>query len=76
MKQKIEKDLSAVRPNRAAGARLPLIDGIEKVTGKAKYTADLDAPDALVGVILRSPYAHAEIINIDVARARELPGVK
>lgn len=76
MKQKLIKDLSSIKPNRAAGARLPLVDGIEKVTGKAKYTADIDAPDALVGLILRSPYAHAEIINIDVSQARALPGVK
>ncbi len=76
MKEKIKKDLSHVKPNRAAGARLPLVDGIEKVTGKAKYTADLDAPDALVGLILRSPYAHAEIISIDASLAKELPGVR
>ena len=35
---------------------VPLIDGIEKVTGKARYTADLDHADALVGRIFRSPY--------------------
>ncbi len=34
---------------------VPLIDGIEKVTGKAHYTADLDHADALVGRIFRSP---------------------
>jgi 4-hydroxybenzoyl-CoA reductase subunit alpha len=76
MKEQAKKDLSHVKPNRAAGARLPLVDGIEKVTGKARYTADLDARDALVGAILRSPYPHAEIINIDVSRARALPGVR
>lgn len=76
MKQPTKKDLTNIRPNRAAGARLPLVDGIEKVTGKAKYTADLDSRDALVGAVLRSPYAHAEIINIDVSRARALPGVR
>lgn len=76
MKEKIPKDLSHIVPNKAAGARIPLVDGIEKVTGKAEYTADLDARGALVGAILRSPYAHAEIINIDVSEARALPGVK
>jgi len=76
VKQPVKKDLSNIRPNQAAGERLPLVDGIEKVTGKAKYTADLDAPDALVGVILRSPYAHAEITHVDVSRARALPGVR
>ena len=72
----LNRDLSHVQPNKAAGARIPLIDGIEKVSGKAKYTADLDARGALVGVILRSPYAHAEIIHIDTTAAKALPGVE
>lgn len=74
--KKVNQDLSHVKPNKAAGARIPLVDGIEKVSGQAKYTADLDDQGALVGVILRSPYAHAEIINIDLSAARALPGVK
>ncbi|HYM04188.1 MAG TPA: 4-hydroxybenzoyl-CoA reductase subunit alpha [Stellaceae bacterium] len=56
------------------GRRLPLIDGIEKVSGRAAYTADLPAR-ALVGRILRSPYAHAELLEVDTAAARALPGV-
>jgi 4-hydroxybenzoyl-CoA reductase subunit alpha len=59
----------------AAGDRLPLVDGIEKVTGRAKYTADLDATGALAGMIYRSPYAHAEILSIDISEAEKLPGV-
>jgi 4-hydroxybenzoyl-CoA reductase subunit alpha len=55
--------------------RVPLIDGIDKVTGRARYTADLDHADALVGRILRSPVSHAEIVRIDVAKARALEGV-
>ena len=55
--------------------RVPLIDGIDKVTGRARYTADLDHADALVGRILRSPASHAEIVRIDVAKARALEGV-
>ena len=37
--------------NGTVGARTPLVDGVEKVTGKAKYTADIAAPDAMVGRI-------------------------
>jgi 4-hydroxybenzoyl-CoA reductase subunit alpha len=59
---------------RAIGRRLPLIDAVEKVTGQAAFTADLPA-HALVGRIFRSPYAHAEITDIDVTAARALPGV-
>ncbi len=55
--------------------KIPLIDGIEKVTGRARYTADLDHADALVGRILRSPVSHAEIVRVDVAKARALEGV-
>jgi len=60
----------------AAGRRTPLIDGIEKVTGRARYTADLPFGDALVGRILRSPIAHGAIRGIDTTRARSLPGVR
>jgi 4-hydroxybenzoyl-CoA reductase subunit alpha len=54
---------------------VPLIDGIDKVTGKARYTADLDHADALVGRIFRSPVSHADIIRLDVSKARALDGV-
>ena len=54
---------------------VPLIDGIEKVTGRARYTADLDHADAIVGRMLRSPVSHGEIIRLDVSKARALEGV-
>jgi hypothetical protein len=58
------------------GARLPLVDGVEKVTGTARYTADLPADNALVGLLLRSPYAHAELLEVDISEALALPGVR
>lgn len=61
---------------RVAGRRQPLLDGIEKVTGRARFTADLPAAGALTGAILTSPLAHAEIVRIDTSRARALPGVR
>ncbi|MCF8476389.1 MAG: 4-hydroxybenzoyl-CoA reductase subunit alpha [Pseudolabrys sp.] len=54
---------------------VPLIDGIEKVTGRARYTADLDHADALVGRIFRSPVSHGDILRLDVSKARALDGV-
>ena len=54
---------------------VPLIDGIDKVTGRARYTADLDHRGALVGRIFRSPVSHGEILCLDVSRARSLEGV-
>jgi 4-hydroxybenzoyl-CoA reductase subunit alpha len=59
-----------------AGRSRPLLDGVEKVTGRARYTADLAAGEALAGGILRSPHAHAEIVRIDASRARAVPGVR
>jgi len=60
----------------AVGVRQPLIDGVEKVTGRAQYTADLPARHALVGAILRSPLPHAAIRGIDTRAARAIPGVR
>jgi 4-hydroxybenzoyl-CoA reductase subunit alpha len=57
------------------GVHTPLIDGIDKVTGRAKYTADIAAPGALVGRILRSPHPHALIVSIDTSAAQALDGV-
>ncbi len=59
----------------AAGKPVPLVDGIEKVTGKAVYTADMEEADCLVGRILRSPVSHGRIIRIDTSRAEALEGV-
>src|SRR5512145_2371969 len=51
-------------------------DGVDKVTGRAKFGADIHVPNMLVGKVLRSPHAHARIKSIDTSRARALPGVK
>ena len=51
-------------------------DGIDKVTGRARYGADFNMPGQLVGSILRSPHAHAKIKNIDISKAEKLNGVK
>ena len=64
------------KPPHAIGVRQPLVDGVEKVTGRARYTADLRPANALVGAILRSPVAHGEIRRIDTSRARAIAGVR
>jgi len=51
-------------------------DGVDKVTGRAKYGADINLPGMLHGRVLRSPHAHARITSIDVSAALALPGVK
>ncbi|MFH1350235.1 MAG: xanthine dehydrogenase family protein molybdopterin-binding subunit [Pseudomonadota bacterium] len=58
------------------GKRIPRKDGPEKVTGRARYTVDIQLPGMLVGRILRSPHPHARILNIDTSKAIRLKGVK
>ena len=58
------------------GTRPARPDGLDKVTGRAKYGADAFAPGQLVGMILRSPHAHAKIKKIDTSKAEKLKGVK
>ena len=54
----------------------PRIDAIDKVTGRARFSADIILPRMLHGKVLRSPLAHARIKRLDTSRAKALPGVK
>lgn len=58
------------------GTRPVRHDGLEKVTGKARFAADLDLTGQLRGVMVRSPHAHARILSIDTSAAEAMPGVK
>lgn len=58
------------------GTRVPMLDAAQKAKGAALFTDDLVLPGMLYGKILRSPVAHANIVNIDTSRAAKLPGVK
>src|SRR6266404_4355614 len=51
-------------------------DGLDKVTGRARFGADATMPGMLIGRVLRSPHAHARIRSIDAKAALALPGVK
>ncbi len=66
----------AQTPHKVVGTRPLRPDGVDKVTGRAKFGADLYVANMLVGKVLRSPHAHARIKSINVAKARELAGVK
>ncbi len=57
------------------GTRPVRPDGLDKVTGRADYGADLFPPGMIQGKVLRSPYAHASIKSIDMSRALALDGV-
>jgi xanthine dehydrogenase YagR molybdenum-binding subunit len=60
---------------RLIGKYTPRIDGRKIVTGQAKYTHDIRLRDMLIGKILRSPHASAEVVGIDLGPAKALPGV-
>ena len=57
------------------GHSVPRVDGIEKVTGKAKFVGDISVPGMLHGKILRSPYPHARLLSIETKKAEALAGV-
>ncbi|HVR29937.1 MAG TPA: xanthine dehydrogenase family protein molybdopterin-binding subunit, partial [Thermoanaerobaculia bacterium] len=58
------------------GTRPVRPDGLDKVTGRARFAADLVLPGMLHGHVLRSPHAHARIVSIDTSAALAMPGVK
>jgi CO/xanthine dehydrogenase Mo-binding subunit len=58
------------------GTRPVRHDGVDKVTGRAAYGADLNLPGMLHGAVLRSPHAHARIVSIDTSAAEAMAGVK
>lgn len=58
------------------GTRVPRLDGPAKVTGRAKYTYDIQRPGMLYGKILRCPHPHARVVRVDTRRAEALPGVR
>jgi xanthine dehydrogenase YagR molybdenum-binding subunit len=58
------------------GKRISRIDGSQKVSGRAKYSFDVNRPGMLFGKIVRSPHAHAKVKSIDTSVAEAMPGVK
>ena len=65
----------SARPLRVVGRPVPRVDGLEKVTGRARYVTDLVIPGMAHARVMRSPYAHARVRRVDVTRARALTGV-
>jgi CO/xanthine dehydrogenase Mo-binding subunit len=57
------------------GQRLPRYDGMQHATGKTRYVGDIHLPGMLYVKAWRSPLPSAKIVNIDVGRARKMPGV-
>ena len=63
------------QPIQSIGVPMPMVDGPEKISGRAQYTADFYDHDALTGCIKRADVAHARILSVDISAAEALPGV-
>jgi CO/xanthine dehydrogenase Mo-binding subunit len=61
---------------KVVGTRPIRPDGVDKVTGRANFGADMVMPGMLWGKVKRSPHAHARIMSINIDKALRLPGVK
>ena len=70
------KETASGQAYKVIGTRPLRPDGVDKVTGKAIYGADVQLPNTLHGAMLRSPHAHARIVSIDTSEAEVMPGVK
>ena len=68
--------LTSDKEYKVVGTRPVRHDGADKVTGLARYSADLNLPGMLYGKVLRSPHAHARIKAMDTSKAQALPGVR
>jgi CO/xanthine dehydrogenase Mo-binding subunit len=68
--------VEAILSGKAVGQPIMRVDGIGKVTGRARYTGDVDLPGMLFGRCLRSPYPSARILSIDVGKAKARSGVR
>jgi CO/xanthine dehydrogenase Mo-binding subunit len=66
---------AASRTGKAVGLPVKRVDGVAKVTGRARYAGDFDVPGMIFGRCLRSPHPSARIVSIDARQAKALPGV-
>lgn len=78
MSNSVEDRATQSAPSRhfTLGTEIPQVNHRAKVLGSAQYAGDLKLPGMLHGAILRSPYAHARIVSIDISAALAMPGVK
>src|SRR5438876_2778229 len=70
------KNMSTTNGFKVIGTRPIRHDGLDKVTGRAIYGADVQLAGLLHGRLLRSPHAHAVIRRIDTSKALRVPGVE
>ncbi len=61
-----------IRERKYVGKRLPMMDAVDKVTGRAVFSADFMLPGMLYAKILRSPLPHARILKISTEKALQV----
>src|SRR5256886_9795066 len=71
-----QRDHDRPGPYRVLGTRPIRHDGWDKVTGAARYGADIQLPGMLHGMLLRRPHGHVRIRSINTSKAAALPGVR
>ncbi|MCH8897143.1 MAG: xanthine dehydrogenase family protein molybdopterin-binding subunit [Chloroflexi bacterium] len=71
----VQPDLESSSKYKVLGTRPMRHDAYDKVTGAARFGADINLPGMLHGKVLRSPHCHAWIRSIDTSKAEALPGV-
>ena len=71
-----QRESSRLGKFNVVGTRPIRHDGLDKVTGRARYGADIDMPEMLHAKVLRSPHAHARIRSINTSKAEALSGVR
>jgi CO/xanthine dehydrogenase Mo-binding subunit len=62
-------------PRTIVGQPATRVDGIERATGKAVYTADVQLPGMIHAAVLRSPHARARLASFDLGAIRAAPSV-
>src|SRR5262245_43059827 len=63
-------------PLAVVGTKQPRLEGLDKVRGSARYTADVRLPGMLHARVLRSPHPAARVVSVDLSAARRAPGVR
>jgi xanthine dehydrogenase YagR molybdenum-binding subunit len=64
------------KENALIGKSIPRIDGVEKASGKAKFTTDINTPGTLYARLLTCKHAHAKVKSLNVDAAKKIPGVR
>lgn len=75
MSDLLDRPAAAPSAYQVLGHSVPRVDAVDKVTGAARYGADVNLPGQLWARFVHSPHGHARILRIDTSKAERIPGV-